>query len=499
MEKSRHAIEVLSDLRRRMQRRTLPAVITELYRHFLIAELFQNDPAHDAVRAYYLKSAKEAEEMDLSLSSFCRMLKDNPPAPDPSERGGGVQVMTMHASKGLEFPVVFVSFLASPIVKPNAFPPLLYSADFGVVLPLARAGDHARIDPLWRKMTILNEKEEMILEEKRLLYVAMTRARRKLILSGEVPFHSALERALLLFAEAPLPRDLIHALGNEAKNLLTLLLLSLRNHAGVREALCAGSTLKSDSFTLQTTPLPPVSHFVIKTEQDAQSVPFTFADFKESLGFTYQASGLENLPKKLSVSEILRHGREEEEPAYYPLRLMDFERGRLLASAAKIGTATHQVMQFIDFAAAKDNLSAECARLVAQGFISQEDMALVRIDEIRAFFDSPLYEKMHASKSVVHEKRFNVFLPAQDLLGKDGRVLVQGVVDAWFENPDGTLTLLDFKTDRVASNGDRILLDRHAEQLRLYQKAVEQITGKTVSALVLYSFALGRAIPVPME
>jgi len=118
----------------------------------------------------------------------------------------------------------------------------------------------------------------------------------------------------------------------------------------------------------------------------------------------------------------------------------------------------------------------------------------------RKFFSSPLFGRIAASPDVEHEKRFNVLLPAGELLGTEGEVLIQGVVDAWFENPDGSLSLVDFKTDRVKEkDGKAVLLERHGEQLRLYRLAVECLTGKKVSELLLYSFALGCEISVPLK
>ena len=105
---------------------------------------------------------------------------------------------------------------------------------------------------------------------------------------------------------------------------------------------------------------------------------------------------------------------------------------------------------------------------------------------------------MKDSPALIREKRFNVLLPAKELLGTDGKVLVQGVIDAWFEEADGTITVVDFKTDRVkAENGEEILLERHSEQLRLYALAVEQLTEKKVGKCVLYSFSLGKEILIP--
>ena len=179
----------------------------------------------------------------------------------------------------------------------------------------------------------------------------------------------------------------------------------------------------------------------------------------------------------------------------YPHRLLDFEEGKLKSSAARIGTATHQVMQFADFALLAADPEREFSRLTERGFLSSEDMALVEKDKIKAFFVSPLYAEMAASPLVEREKRFNVLLPALPLLGKEGEVLVQGVIDLYFEAADGTLTLVDFKTDRVKpENGEAVLRERHSRQLSLYAQAVESITGKKVGKKLLYSFALGKAV-----
>ena len=158
---------------------------------------------------------------------------------------------------------------------------------------------------------------------------------------------------------------------------------------------------------------------------------------------------------------------------------------------------THRVMQFADFENMAKDATAELARLVEKGFLTEDDTALVRTDWLQGFFASELYGEMKQSPSLVREKRFNVLLPAKELLGYEGKVLVQGVVDAWFENANGGITVLDFKTDRVKEDGgEQLLAHRHGEQLRLYAKAVEQLTEKPVTRLLIYSFALGKAIEV---
>ena len=217
------------------------------------------------------------------------------------------------------------------------------------------------------------------------------------------------------------------------------------------------------------------------------------------LEFDYLEREDESLPKKLSVSDILTQKREDEAPEYFATPLRELKDGRLTSTAAARGTAMHEVMQFMDLAAGEADLEGELARLVREGFVLKESVELVDREKLSAFFASSLYGEIKKSPAVVHEKRFNVLLPARALLGREGDVMVQGVVDLYFENEDGTLTLVDFKTDRVrAEDGEATLLERHGAQLRLYAPCVEAFCEKRVSRLCLYSFALNRTVEVAL-
>ena len=179
---------------------------------------------------------------------------------------------------------------------------------------------------------------------------------------------------------------------------------------------------------------------------------------------------------------------------------MDFDRAKLSSNAANIGIATHKVMQFANFEGMEEDGEKELLRLAEKGFLTEEEVGLSQKEKIFAFFASDLYGEIKKSPLLVREKRFNVLFSAKELLGKEGEVLVQGVIDAFFENPDGTLTLLDFKTDRVKKeDGEEILSSRHGKQLRLYARAVEEVYEKKVSRLLIYSFALDKAIEIPRE
>ena len=488
-------LEILDHLRQQSKTLTLPALIFNLYRTLSVGELYSSKTG--AVKEFFLRGAESAESAEeTSLSDFVTYLKRAAEEKaESSENAPGVRLMTIHKSKGLEFPVVFASFLAQSFDTRDEVAKLILSPEFGPAFHLPEDGGRVKVNTFLRKSAALLMHDAMVEEEKRVLYVALTRAEKKLIITANPRSYASLRRDLLLCAEQPLSRELTEHLTALAPSPLMMLLLSLRDSKALRRVLTEGGSF-TDGTLLCSSALPlPTEEESAATEEETveETDP---AALLAGLDFVYEEEGLSRLPKKLSVSQLLRAGREEE-AGLYPRRLTDFVRARLQSSAAEVGTMTHRVMQFADFENMAKNATAELARLVEKGFLTEDDAALVRTDWLQGFFASELYGEMKQSPSLVREKRFNVLLPAKELLGYEGKVLVQGVVDAWFENADGGITVLDFKTDRVKEDGgEQLLAHRHGEQLRLYAKAVEQLTEKPVTHLLIYSFALGKAIEV---
>ena len=167
--------------------------------------------------------------------------------------------------------------------------------------------------------------------------------------------------------------------------------------------------------------------------------------------------------------------------------------------AALKGTATHAFMQFADYGLAEKDVGAEADRLLCRGFISAEYRSLLDEKALQCFFNSKLYEEIKSSKRVYREKRFNIGLPASAFGGSGEEVLVQGVIDCFYENPDGSFTLVDYKTDYVRQGEEAVLKERYGTQLYLYSLYVKKVTGKAVSKAYLYSLSLNKAIPCEIE
>lgn len=493
--KARETLQTLEELRRLSHRTPLSSFCFQLYRRLFIAELYASEK-YPPWKDDLLLAASEAEAQGPdTLGEFCRYLDRR--KEKASIQGAGVRVINIHQSKGLEFPVVFVSFLGKTISSRDEDPTLLIYKGRQVACPVLRLDGAAKKNNAYRKAIALSLREDNREETARKYYVAMTRAKQKLILTAQSGGIASL-RARLLFGAKPFSPETRSLMEKNASCVLMMVLLALREEDPVKEYLLTGERAENDTFSITSVLPPPFARWEKKEEKKASPV-IPLGECAPYFDFQYEKKEAETLPRKLSVSELLRRGREEEAELTL-LRLPDSVRARLLPDAAKIGTATHKVMQFIDFEAAKTDPDGAMESLVEKKFISSEEMALVEKDAVRKFFSSPLFGRIAASCNVEHEKRFNVLLSAKEILGAEGEVLIQGVVDSWFENPDGTITLLDFKTDRVKEkDGGAVLLERHGEQLRLYRLAVEELTGKKVSELLLYSFALGREIPVPLK
>ncbi|MPN19509.1 ATP-dependent helicase/nuclease subunit A [bioreactor metagenome] len=226
------------------------------------------------------------------------------------------------------------------------------------------------------------------------------------------------------------------------------------------------------------------------------------------LTFIYPYSKLTEMPKKLSVSQLYRGLNdfdhiEQKQPEQIMLASGNFTRKDNSYDAAFAGTSTHLFMQFCDFdICIKSGTEYEAGRLVDENYISVKNRDFLNHRVLKAFFASDLFNRIRLSEYVKRELRFNVFMKASELFSdgtsseNDSDILVQGVIDCFFKNDDGTYTVMDYKTDRVQS--EDILWERYSAQLKLYKKAVEKMTGSRVSKIVIYSFNLGRETEITL-
>ena len=439
-----------------------------------------------------------------------------------SKRPGGadenrVQLITVHASKGLEYPVCFMVGCGSEI-RDKESGPFAYVEGFGLAFRLRdNSGlslvENPAVNAIARMRAARSFEEEL-----RILYVALTRAREQLYLFGTVGKGDP--EAYLAGVRAQIPFLDAYAL----RRLHSFLKLALVSETGAAVHI-EGSAAPLPQTEAEEEAVP---------EEIPTPVPLAEAAvfrYVSRFTYTYDHAVLSEIPRKLSVSALsptLLDKTYKEEDALSALygqtaasgeeekthagTLPSFMTGRREDESARRGIATHLFMQFCDFSALREQgAESELARLVKEKFISAEDGARVRLDEIEKFRESRLLDEILGARALHREMRFHARMPAvlftadeekRRALGEH-RILVQGVIDCLFEDESGALTLIDYKTDRLprealadAALAAKILSDKHSEQLSYYAIAVEQIFGRRPAKILVYSLHLGDVISI---
>lgn len=379
-----------------------------------------------------------------------------------------VTLTTIHKSKGLEYPVVFLCNCDRALF-PNLPKPYTLLREEGLFFKLR---DYERLtvtDTLLNRYAGLVERDAELGEELRKLYVACTRAREKLYISGSVR-RKALESASFN------PRS--------PQNLMDLV-------------LAAADAESSDCYERIVLSAEEIGmHMAERSDAQQPGESFWSEEVEAAIRFVYPAKP--PLPAKVSVSELKQEISGTASAAYTMAQLVRPPAflGGTDVRAADAGTANHLFLQFCRFDLVEQNgIRVEADRLVKTRMLREEQAAMLDEAGLLAFFSSNLYARMCASRRLYREQRFSVRMGAEVLGGDPSdTVLLQGVIDCFFEEADGSITVVDYKTDRVKD--DQTLRTKHAMQLSCYRRAVEAMLGVPVARVAIWSFALNREVVV---
>lgn len=404
-----------------------------------------------------------------------------------------VKILTVHKSKGLEFPVCFLCGCGKKKVPPKETN-FEYSPKYGFGFKLK--DESGFVINKYPMLSIINSdnKDKEFWEDGRVLYVAMTRARQRLFITAETDNPTKLYEGVYLARSQKGP-----GLKSLTKNDITLLLSCLDPH----------KTNKPYKITVSPSVDRNPEYAEIKQDEKSNC---KYSDelvktFKERFEFVYPYEIITKLPKKVAISRLYPDLLDDDSESEIKHKIddsdFDFPMAETPAEkSAERGIATHVFMQFCDMQNAKRSVDDECERLINEGFMPKYYSELIYRFELKRFFENEIYEKITNSPKVLREYRFNIGLPARDFTVENKEALsaetlfVQGVIDCAYENSDGTLTVLDYKTDRIKNTvqGIEEFKDRHRMQLMYYKPAIEKITQKKVSSLLLYSFCLDKVI-----
>ena len=444
----------------------------------------------------------------------------------PPANASGVRIMTIHHSKGLEFPVVFVSRALNGKGGRNALTQdgnVSYSPLFGLVSKVHDETGLARIDTPFRRVA---ENEAAILdreEELRVLYVALTRARERLYVTGLLPGRATVKNKLAHYRGA-LPLSRSEVLGE--KTFFDWIVRAVGESTPLAEIVFPPSEDEAAAPSDAAEPPLPAktedaairgADGTILSDEEVERI------LTERFSFRYAFPYLGTVPGKLSVSVLspaVLDGADDQTAVFAPRKTREEPAlPRFLSGKCKYddpalrGTATHEFLQFCDLSLVQKNgAEAELNRLIDRGFLTKEARELVNLAELDLLRSSPLMEEMLGATWMRRELRFNMMLPASSFSEDPERaeklknlpILVQGVMDCVFYTGEGELVLLDYKTDRLAggvnASEDTVaeFADRHRDQLRYYSLAVERILGRAPDRVLLYPLCLGRPIPVAL-
>lgn len=437
------------------------------------------------------------------LSAFVRYLDrleeqqmDLAPASTLSEHADVVRIISIHHSKGLEFPVVFLAGLGHQFNTESTKGDLLMQASQGIGLMRRDPDTRKQFNTLPRQAVALSIRQAERAEELRVLYVAMTRAKEKLclVMTARDPQAALTKHAATLDNEPTLPAHTLLSAGSMGD---WLMMAALRHPSGGFFRKLAGEEALSPlpaatTWQMEIVPSPAPA----QAEESSSSVPADPALVEEidrRIGYQYPFAALTEVPSKLAASALSHRALAvdhiaEQRPAFWEKQPL---------SAAERGTAMHAFMEHADFGRARTDLRQEADRLLNAGVLNADQRAALRLPLLGRFFDSELCARMLRSPRWLREQHFTVDMPLS-FFGydtppdsTDERIVVQGIADSVFEE-DGQLVIVDYKTDRVQTDDE--LVQRYREQLRIYKQALEQTLSCPVGECWLYSFALGRAV-----
>ncbi len=439
-----------------------------------------------------------------TLTQFLRFLEnveegrgDLAPAADAGEGANAVRIMSIHRSKGLEFPVVFLCDCARRFNRDDLRQSVLLHARLGFACMRRDMRTATQFTTVPLEAARLAAEREMLGEEMRILYVALTRAKERLILTAAID-NPAKKMASLRLSLTPDGRLSEHA-ASRAQGALDWLLMSALSTAD-GAPLCEYASLpagEGKGAGVRCTIAPPVDS-VKAEEENALRIETEAPDsLRERLSIVlrrqYPFAAAVSAPAKVAVTAFVGEAETRKRFLKEPQFI-----SRQRATSAQRGDAFHKYMLFADHERACGEPEQEVSRLIEAQFLSPEEGSLLRIGEIRAFYRSRLFERMRHAERVEREFRFMARLGEEELGGRLGdigqeRVTVQGICDLLLYEGDGAV-LVDYKTDRTRSPDE--LRARHAPQVLLYARILRQLLDIPVRECLLYSTALSAEIAI---
>ena len=400
-----------------------------------------------------------------------------------------IRIMSIHKSKGLEFPVVFLCGTGNQFNMLDLNDNILIHSELGLGPKYINYERRITYNTLAKEAIKYQIKKEIKEEEMRLLYVALTRSREKLIITGvDKNLKKSIQEKeeMLQISENKVTK----AIAKKSKTYLEWIETVNLADKRMKDLIDVYEHIKNESLDTE------------QEEQKEKTIQIEERKINKEidkiLTWEYPEKELTKIEGKSSVSKLTKETENEE--IKVELKKPKFLEGELPLSKAEIGTTVHLVMQKLDF---KQNYTIEkveelLEELEQKGIIATKQKEAVPKQKILAFAQSQLFKEIGRAKKTYKEQPFYINIPVNELYESKSNenILVQGIIDLYYITENEEIILVDYKTDYVPENKSSYLKEKYQSQLNLYKRALEQALGKKVTRAYIYSTYLNDSIEV---
>ena len=507
-------LELINNWREKSEFLALDELIWKIYMdtgYYNYVGLMQNGKLRQANLKMLFERAKQYESASFkgvfNFINFIDKLKlrnnDLGAAKIIGENENVIRIMSIHKSKGLEFPVVFLSSTGKNFNLKDLREKILIHQEIGFGPNYENSELKIEYPTLAKEAIKMVSKRESISEEMRVLYVALTRAKEKLIITG-------IEKDLQKSIESKEKELQIYETEDIAK-INSKILESYKSYLDWIELVYLKNKIKnSDIFELNVVSKAEILNQTVESETERKDVLKDIENKKTSkenmekikniLEWEYKYKDSTEMPSELSVSKIKELSKDTEEKIGITLKKPNFLIEKTELTPAEKGTIMHLCLQKLNY---KEEYNLEKLKNMVNNLVNKEiilpkEAESVNYNKILAFLSSNIWKEMQTAKVVEQEKAFYLNLKAKKIYknNAEDEILVQGIIDLYYITNNDELVLVDYKTDYVENNNEQSLKDKYNIQLDIYKKALEESLNRKVDKVYIYSTWLNKEIEI---
>ena len=507
-------LELINNWREASEFLALDELIWKIYMdtgYYNYVGLMQNGKLRQANLKMLFERAKQYESASFkgvfNFINFIDKLKlrnnDLGAAKIIGENENVIRIMSIHKSKGLEFPVVFLSSTEKNFNLKDLREKILIHQEIGFGPNYENSELKIEYPTLAKEAIKMVSKRESISEEMRVLYVALTRAKEKLIITGiEKDLQKSIEskeKELQIYENEDNSKINSKILENYKSYLDWIELVYLKN-----------KIRNSDIFEFNVISKAEILNQTVESEAKRKDVLKDIANKKVSkenmekikniLEWEYKYKDSTEMPSELSVSKIKELSKDTEEKIGITLKKPNFLIEKTELTPAEKGTIMHLCLQKLNY---KEEYNLEKLKNMVNNLVNKEiilpkEAESVNYNKILAFLSSNIWKEMQTAKVVEQEKAFYLNLKANEIYqnNAEDEILVQGIIDLYYITNNDELVLVDYKTDYVENNNEQSLEDKYNIQLEIYKKALEESLNRKVDKVYIYSTWLNKEIEI---